>query len=60
MVLESKYRQLNEKTVLIQNHIYEVEAQKKTIEENYNKIKQLYKNSRDECLELKYEVQKVK
>lgn len=35
MVLESKFRQLNEKNTLLENQRYETEAKKNTLEENY-------------------------
>lgn len=56
MVMESKYRQLNDKTILIQNKVLEVDGQKRTLEDNYNQLKSLYRSSKDEYLELKYEL----
>ena len=60
MVLESKYRQLNEKTILFQNQLYEMQVEKKTQEENYNKLKLLYKNTKDNYLEVKIELERSK
>lgn len=54
MVMESKFRQLSEKTVLVKNQSYELDCSKHTLEENYNKLKQLYKSSKEEVLETKY------
>jgi predicted nuclease with TOPRIM domain len=60
MVMDSKYRQLNEKTLLCQHQFSELEGQKHTLEENYSQLKQVYKQAKEEFLELKYELEKAK
>jgi uncharacterized protein YoxC len=47
MVIESRYRQLNEKVNLLLEQINELTERKKYVEENYEKLNGLYQASRN-------------
>lgn len=60
MVMESKLKQTNEKTNMLIERITELEVKLNNSEESYGKMKALFKSSKDQCLNLKFELEELK
>jgi predicted nucleic acid-binding Zn-ribbon protein len=60
MVMESKYKQTNEKMNMLTERINELEIKLHSAEESYAKMKGLFKASKDECLNQKFEIEELK
>lgn len=54
MVLEGKYKQLCDKVEHVVRQTQESEARKDKIEKKYEKLKQNYQDSQNECMELRF------
>ena len=60
MVMESKYKQTNEKMGLLTERINELEVKLAASEESFAKMKALFKNAKEECLNQKFQIEELR
>jgi predicted nuclease with TOPRIM domain len=60
MVMESKYKQTNEKMGLLTERINELEVKLAASEESFAKMKALFRNAKEECLNQKFQIEELR